>query len=196
MPAGRPSGFNPAFVKIAFQMALLGATDNDIATALQTSTVTINAWKQKYPEFLNSLNEGKAQADARVAVSLYNRATGYDHESVKIFADAKTGAVVQVPFIEHYPPDVTAQIFWLKNRQPDKWRDKIDLSGQVDGLAPLIQLVVIGANGQPGKNLLEGKIDVADVIGKGKSRRLPVVAERKAEKQAKALAKAGKKGAK
>ncbi len=41
--------------------------------------------------------------------------------------------VEQVPYVEHYAPDTTAAIFWLKNRQPAQWRDKIEaeLSGGV-----------------------------------------------------------------
>jgi hypothetical protein len=65
--------------------------------------------------------------------SLYQKAVGYSHESVKIYADPKTGDVVQVPYIEHFPPDTTAGIFWLKNRKPKEWKDKLDheLTGEV-----------------------------------------------------------------
>lgn len=49
---------------------------------------------------------------------------GYTHDAVKIFADPKTGAEQIVQYKEHYPPDTVAAIFWLKNRQSKKWRDK------------------------------------------------------------------------
>lgn len=62
-------------------------------------------------------------ADANVGRALYQRACGYSHKAVKIFADMKTGAEKIVPYIEHYPPDTVACIFWLKNRRPDLWRD-------------------------------------------------------------------------
>jgi hypothetical protein len=54
--------------------------------------------------------------------SLYSRAVGYSFNSEKIFCN-KDGEVTRVPIIEHGPPDVTAQIFWLKNRKPTEWRD-------------------------------------------------------------------------
>jgi hypothetical protein len=34
------------------------------------------------------------------------------------------GKVIRVQTIEHHPPDTTACIFWLKNRQPEKWSYK------------------------------------------------------------------------
>ena len=65
---------------------------------------------------------GKEEADARVKRSLYGRAVGYSLNSEKIFCN-KDGEVTRVPIVEHVPPDVTAQIFWLKNRDPARWRD-------------------------------------------------------------------------
>jgi hypothetical protein len=66
--------------------------------------------------------EGKAEADNRVERSLYERANGYSYDAEKIFCD-KNGKVTRVPYREHVPPDVTAGIFWLKNRDPAHWRD-------------------------------------------------------------------------
>jgi hypothetical protein len=51
-----------------------------------------------------------------------HRAVGYSFNSEKIFCN-KDGEVTRVPIVEHVPPDVTAQIFWLKNRDPAHWRD-------------------------------------------------------------------------
>jgi hypothetical protein len=54
--------------------------------------------------------------------SLYQRAVGYSYNAEKIFCD-KNGNVTKVPYREHVPPDVTACIFWLKNRDPAHWHD-------------------------------------------------------------------------
>jgi hypothetical protein len=64
---------------------------------------------------MGSLKVGKEEADARIERSLYRRAVGYSFKSEKIFCN-KDGEVTRVPIVEHMPPDVTAQIFWLKNR--------------------------------------------------------------------------------
>jgi hypothetical protein len=70
----------------------------------------------------SSLKAGKEEADSRVEQSLYQRAVGYSFESEKVFCN-KDGEVTRVPIVEHVPPDVTACIFWLKNRDPAHWRD-------------------------------------------------------------------------
>jgi hypothetical protein len=49
---------------------------------------------------------------------------GYTHPAVKVFMPANAKTPVYAPFVERYPPDATSMIFWLKNRQPEKWRDR------------------------------------------------------------------------
>lgn len=105
---------------------MLGATDRDLAEAFAVAESTISLWKLRHREFSEALKAGKERADANVAKSLYRRALGYEHEAVKIVADAKTGDQLIIPYIERYPPDTTACIFWLKNRRPADWRDKQD----------------------------------------------------------------------
>ena len=121
-PANRPSAYRREYARIALHYTLLGATDADLAAAFNVSRVTINAWKKKHPDFLYSLKRGKLVADAKVAECLYRRATGYDAPAVKIFIH--NGKIVEHKYTEHIPPDVTAQIFWLKNRQPAQFREK------------------------------------------------------------------------
>jgi hypothetical protein len=62
-------------------------------------------------------------ANKRVERSLYERANGYNYEAVKIFMPAGSKQPVVVHYIEHCPPDVGAAFIWLKNRDPDRWRD-------------------------------------------------------------------------
>lgn len=119
---GRKSIYNKEYANIVKGLCLLGATDEEIANAFNVSETTINNWKKKYIEFSLALKEGKQIADAKVAQSLFNRALGYEHEEDKIFNDQ--GVPLIVPTVKHYPPDTTAAIFWLKNRQPAKWREK------------------------------------------------------------------------
>lgn len=131
---GRPSGYSKAMCETARKVALLGATDAEIADILEINIATLHRWKVQFPEFCDALKVGKEPPDERVKRSLYLRATGYTYDAVKIVADAKTGASVIVPYREHVPPDTTACIFWLKNRDKENWRDKqeVEHSGAVD----------------------------------------------------------------
>lgn len=122
----RPTDYREEYNEQARKLCLLGATDKELADFFGVDERTINRWKDAHPEFCQSLKEGKQIADATVAQRLYQRAIGYSHEAVKIVADAKSGAEHIVPYTEHYAPDTTACIFWLKNRQKEKWRDKTE----------------------------------------------------------------------
>jgi hypothetical protein len=104
-------------------MAYLGATDRDLAAAFNTTITTIDNWRAKHPEFLGALKLGKNEADNRVERSLYQKAVGYSYDAVKIFMPAGAKRPVIVPYREHVPPSDVACIFWLKNRDPAKWRD-------------------------------------------------------------------------
>jgi hypothetical protein len=133
MPA---STYQDAYVEQALKLCRLGATDKELADFFHVEERTINNWKDSHPEFGSALHEGKSFSDANVANRLYMRAMGYSHDAVKIVADAKTGSEHIVPYTEHYAPDTTACIFWLKNRQSAKWRDRIEHTGQDGG--PLV----------------------------------------------------------
>ena len=125
---GRPSSFKPEYVTQAQKLCKLGATDRELADFFGVCEATINNWKADHPEFLESLKRGKDEADGRVEQSLYRRALGYSHDAVHV--SNYQGEVTLTPIVEHYPPDTTACIFWLKNRKPDEWRDmsRLDLT--------------------------------------------------------------------
>ncbi|MCB1470819.1 MAG: helix-turn-helix domain-containing protein [Rhizobiaceae bacterium] len=118
----RPSKYKPEFAEQARKLCLLGATNTDLADFFNVSINTIDNWAAAHEAFLGALKVGKEEADNRVERSLYQRAVGYTFESEKVFC--QQGAVVRAAIREHVPPDTTAQIFWLKNRRKDEWRDK------------------------------------------------------------------------
>ena len=123
MPAGRPTSYRPEYAAQAERLCRLGATDRELADFFEVSEQTINAWKDAHPQFLESLKRGKRESDVNVADRLYMRAMGYSHEAVKIFMPSGADKPVYAAYTEHYAPDTTACIFWLKNRRPDLWRD-------------------------------------------------------------------------
>jgi len=93
---GRPSKYEKINLKQVESLASLGLTDEEIALVLGISRSTLSYYKKK-PEFLDTLKKGKTKADVQIVRSLYEK--------------AKSG-------------DTTSMIFWLKNRQSDKWKDR------------------------------------------------------------------------
>ena len=130
---GRPTIYRPELAALARKLALLGATGAEMADALNINVSTLSDWMHKHPELSRAIESGKTQADAEIAEGLYNRARGDTHEAVKIFMPAGADAPVYAPYVEHYPPDTNAASLWLRNRQPDRWRDRqeVKVSGSV-----------------------------------------------------------------
>lgn len=124
MSCGRPTAYSPAFCDEARTLCEGGATDVDLADHFGVEISSIKRWKNKHEAFRTALKLGKDAADDRVVDSLYHKAVGYSFDAVKIFN--ANGAPLIVPYREHVAPDTTAAIFWLKNRRPAEWRDKVD----------------------------------------------------------------------
>lgn len=120
----RPSKYKPEFAQQAAKLCALGATDAQLADFFEVAVSTVALWKVEHSEFSDALKLAKAKADESVEQSLYRRAMGYEHDEVDIRVVA--GEVIQTPIRKHYPPDTTACIFWLKNRKPAEWRDKVE----------------------------------------------------------------------
>ena len=129
--AGRPTDFKNEYIDLGYKFCLLGATDIDLARFFDVCEATINNWKRDQPEFLESIKRGKHEADANVADRLYQRALGFEHDSEEI--KVVEGSIERVPIRKVYPPDPTSIIFWLKNRQPEKWRDKQEVENKHEG---------------------------------------------------------------
>lgn len=126
---GRPTSYRQEFVEQVAKLCALSATDAEIADFFGVTVTTLNRWKISHPDFCAAIKVAKEEADNRVERSLYNRAVGYSFDSEKIVTvsrGANMGSEIErVKIKEHVPPDVTAQIFWLKNRRKDDWRDRV-----------------------------------------------------------------------
>lgn len=104
-----------------------GLTDEQIAKNMGISCSTLYQWKKGYPEISEALKESKEVADFEVENSLYLLAKG--------FVDSEG---------KWHPPNITAIIFWLKNRKPQEWREKREIHEDEEpkeGLSPMEQLV-------------------------------------------------------
>lgn len=136
---GRKTLYKSEYNDQAYKLTLLGAIDTELADFFGVNELTINRWKKAHKEFSKSIKEGKLMADANVTNRLYQRAMGFEHDSEEI--KVVDHGVIRVKTRKIYPPDSVAAIFWLKNRQPDRWRDKQiqEITGK-DGTA--LQIIV------------------------------------------------------
>lgn len=104
-----------------------GLTDAQIASNIGIHISTLCDWKNQFPEFSEAIKKGKAPVDIQVENALLKRALGYEYEET-------TTEIIENPdgtkrkhikkVTKLVLPDTLAQFFWLKNRRPDKWRDK------------------------------------------------------------------------
>ena len=104
-----------------------GLIEKQIAKNMSIAYSTLKLWKNRFPELAKALSKGKEVADREVENALFKRAMGYWVTETKriTFAD---GSERTEETHRHIVPDTTAQIFWLKNRKPDQWREKNDLT--------------------------------------------------------------------
>jgi hypothetical protein len=129
---GRPTKYKVEYVDKVLWMARAHRTEEEIAEELGIAVSTLNVWKDKYPDFSEALKEGKKEVDDQVEDSLFQRAVGYEYTETKTVTDNDGLERVEV-VDKQRAPDVTAQIFWLKNRRPDKWRDQQHHEHKIDG---------------------------------------------------------------
>lgn len=133
---GRPLKLGAKEKLSILELAKFGLTDAQMALALGFTKQTLDGHKKKDPKFFVSLKENKELADSLVQKSLLGRALGGEYEEEY---PTKDGAVMCKKVLH---PDVTACIFWLKNRKAREWKDKHehDLGdGAVQGIAALFR---------------------------------------------------------
>lgn len=119
-----------------------GLTDEQIAEKMGISVASLYNYKKDHLEILEALKSGKEVVDRQVENALLKRALGYEYEEVK--EKYENGFCVERTITKkEVVPDTTAQIFWLKNRKPDEWRDKqtVEIPGLADGQSKLAELL-------------------------------------------------------
>ena len=141
MAVGRPNKYithvAPRLLEVE-AWARNGDIEKTIAEKLGVAYSSFNDYKTKYPELVEALKKGKEVVDIEVENALLKRAMGYKYtettqEQVKNPDTGEYELVVTKTVTKEIAPDTTAQIFWLKNRKPQEWRDKreTELSGGI-----------------------------------------------------------------
>lgn len=109
-----------------------GLSNEQIAHNMGISKDTLYTWQKRFPDFSDALKRGKEVVDREVENAMLKRALGYEYEEVtqELVTDKDTGVTemrVTKRVTKQIVPDVTAQIFWLKNRKPSDWRDRREI---------------------------------------------------------------------
>ena len=101
-----------------------GLTDEQVAYNMGINRATLYRWKEKYCDIYDALKRGKEVVDRQVENALLKRALGYEYtETTREYIPELDEMKTTKKVTKQVAPDTTAQIFWLKNRKPDKWRD-------------------------------------------------------------------------
>lgn len=123
------SKYNEDFPLLAEGYAREGFTDEQIAAKLGVSKPTFYEYQKRYPDFFNSIKRGKAPVDTEVENSLLRNALGFEYEEttqeIRIINGKEYKTIRKTK--KFVVPSTTAQIFWLKNRKPHRWRDKQEI---------------------------------------------------------------------
>ena len=113
-----------------------GLTDEQIAKNIGIATSTFYEWKKKELEFSEALKKGKEVIDFEVENALLKRALGYEYEE-----ETYENGILTKKVKKHVAPDTTAQIFWLKNRKPNNWKDRVETDEDKEAVANASQVI-------------------------------------------------------
>ena len=144
----------------AYDMALLGLVDSEIAEVIGVSTGILQTWIAKHQSFRDALSSGRDGANAKVAKSLYRKALGYRHKETKVFCSQ--GEIITEDVIKQYPPDTQACIYWLKTKCPGRWMD-MQSEEPEDEMAGVDDAELHSLMNQAGMQYIKGQLETKEV---------------------------------
>ena len=113
-----------------------GLTDEQIAKNIGINRTTLYDWKKKEVNIADALKKGKEVVDFEVENALLKRALGYEYEE-----ETYENGILTKKVKKQVPPDTTAQIFWLKNRKPNNWKDRVETDEDKEAVANASQVI-------------------------------------------------------
>lgn len=122
----------PGLAERICELARQGKTDKQIAELIGVTDRTLLNWKTDDVVFASYLKENKELADDLVELSTFKNARGYNYKE-KTITDKG-----EIEMEKHQPPNATAQIFWLKNRRPEVWKDRVEVATEAVGIVQVV----------------------------------------------------------
>jgi hypothetical protein len=108
-----------------------GLSDAQIALNLGIGTTTFGRFKAEYEELQDALREGREDAEVVVENALFKRAIGFKYKEVtkercRVYDEdgrwnGEYEEVITKKVLKEQAPDVSAQMYWLSQRFPEKW---------------------------------------------------------------------------
>lgn len=125
---GRPTLFKQDYIRQIYLLARQGFTDKQIAEVYGIAESTLNLWKEKHPEFMESLKRGRDEFDTdEVENAFLKRCKGFEYEENHVERDPQ--GQLKVKKVKRFmPPDPWACFIWLKNRRAGRWKDKQEIA--------------------------------------------------------------------
>jgi len=128
-PKFSPEEFGPAVLEKLPEPLKICKSDAKIAEILGVDPTTFSFWKRNNPQFFVTYNMEMYKLNHEVEMAMYKNATGYSHPEIRT-ATFNGQITDTVEVTKHYPPNERAGIFWLTNRDPERWKREQDMMPQ------------------------------------------------------------------
>jgi len=150
---GRPKRiFSEKEQKLIVALYQTGKTDQEVADVLRMSRTTF-LYALKSNGLVDTIKRAKEIPDRKVEKALFKRAIGYRYIERK--RERRGVRLIRTVTTKEVPPDVTACIYWLGNRMPDRWRNKQEIQHTGIGFKQIIVIASGKVEDKLGKRLGE-----------------------------------------
>ena len=131
------SKWKDEYIDLIPELILQGASITKIAKILKITRETIYEWKRQNKSFSDKLTTAQDDYNSgKVENSLLRRSLGYRYTETTQERDKDGNLVPTKKVRKHVVPDTGAITFYLKNRKPDRWKDKHEVEGGLTILNP------------------------------------------------------------
>lgn len=115
------------------QWAEKGLSLKQISHNMGIAYGTLFEWQREFPQLNDVIKKGQMVVTEEVENAMFMAATGYEYEeeTSELMDNGELKVVKKVK--KSQAPNVTAQIFWLKNKNPQEWKDRVEVKSEHEG---------------------------------------------------------------
>jgi hypothetical protein len=128
----KENDYKPEYAELAaLLVSVYGSTPTELGKVFGVNPSAIVMWINRHADFRSAIEDATRNTNIRVMARLFRQCMGYKIKTERLFYDGRRGKLVKGIYTEHKQPETSAMIFWLKNRMPEKWQDKMGVG--IDG---------------------------------------------------------------